>query len=54
MFIVVRFVSTMERTHGQHPISIDGSTWYPQACRLLKLNHNIHSFYQKSPYRKNM
>ena len=25
-----------------------GGTWYPQACRFLKLNHHIHSLWRKA------
>jgi putative transposase len=32
----------------EHPVSTDdGGTWYPQACKSLKLNHHIHSFVYK-------
>ncbi len=48
MFIVVRFISRLVKIYGPHPVSTDGGTWYPQDYRLLKLNHHIHSFYQKS------
>jgi hypothetical protein len=27
---------------GKHAISTDGGTWYPQACKFLKLKHHIH------------
>jgi hypothetical protein len=30
------------------PISTDGGTWYPLACRFLKPSHHIHSPYEKS------
>ncbi len=28
--------------------STDGGTWYPQATKLLKLKHHIHSPFEKS------
>lgn len=32
-----------------HPVSTDVGTWYPQACRFLRLHrHHIHSPYEKS------
>ncbi len=35
--------------YGKHPVSTDdGGTWYPQACRFLKLKHHIHSHWEKS------
>jgi hypothetical protein len=27
----------------KHPLSTDGGgTWYPQACKFLKIKHHIH------------
>ena len=43
MFVAERFVAGLVRTHGKHEVSTDGGTWYPQACRFLKLRHHIHS-----------
>ncbi len=48
MFVVERFLSTMIHDHGRHPVSTDGGTWYPQACRFLRLKHHIHSPFEKS------
>jgi putative transposase len=44
-----RFISDLAKVHGKHPVSTDGGTWYPQACRYLKLrHHHIHSSWEKS------
>ena len=48
MLIAERFLSGLVRVHGKHPISTDGGTWYPMACRLLKLKHHLHSSPEKS------
>ena len=48
MFVAERFIGGLVKRHGQHPISTDGGTWYPQACKFLKLNHHIHSPFEKS------
>ena len=48
MFVAERFLSNMVKTYGKHPVSTDGGTWYPQACEFLKLNHHIHSSWEKS------
>jgi putative transposase len=41
--------SDLAKVHGKHPVSTDGGTWYPQACRYLKLrHHHIHSSWEKS------
>jgi putative transposase len=47
MFVAERFTSVVIKNHGKHPVSTDGDTWYPQACRFLKLKHHIHSFFAK-------
>jgi putative transposase len=48
MFVAERFLSNVIKEYGEHPVSTDGGTWYPQACQFLKLNHHIHSPYEKS------
>ena len=48
MLLAEQFVSRLVGIHGQHPVSTDGGTWYPQACRFLRLPHHIHSPYEKS------
>jgi putative transposase len=48
MFVAERFLSNVVKEYGEHPVSTDGGTWYPQACQFLKLNHHIHSLYEKS------
>jgi putative transposase len=35
------------KKYGKHPVSTDGGTWYPQACKFLNMNHHLHSFYEK-------
>ena len=49
MFVAERFLSTLVQAHGKHPVSTDGGTWYPpQACQFLKLQHHLHSSFEKS------
>jgi hypothetical protein len=40
--------------HGKHPVSTDCETWYPQACRLLRMEHHLHSPYEKSIIERTM
>ena len=47
MFVAERFLSNIVGEYGTHLVSTDGGTWYPQACRFLKLDHHIHSFFAK-------
>ena len=48
MFVAERFLSGLVKSFGKHPVSTDGGTWYPMACKFLKLKHHIHSFFAKS------
>jgi putative transposase len=52
MFVAGRFLSNLVKDYDKHPLSADGGTWYPQACRFLKLEHHIHSPCEKKHYRK--
>jgi putative transposase len=54
IFVAERFLSDIVNEYGEHPVSTDGGTWYPQACRFLKLNHHIHSFLEKSIIERTM
>ncbi len=54
MLIAERFLPGLARVHGKHPISTDGGTWYPMACRLLKLKHHLHSSFEKSLVERTM
>ncbi len=49
MFVAQRFILNLVKRYGEHPVSTDGGTWYPQACRFLRLHHHI-----RSPYEKNI
>ncbi len=54
MLIAERFIAGLVRIHGKHPVSTDGGTWYPQACRFLKLDHHFHSSLEKSLIERTM
>jgi putative transposase len=49
MYVVAEcFLPGLLEEHGEHPVSTDGETWYPQAFRFPKFKHHIHSSYEKS------
>ena len=48
MFVAERFLYDITKDYGKHPVSTDGGTWYPQACKFLNLYHHLHSAYEKS------
>jgi putative transposase len=54
MFVAERFIAGLVNTYGKYPVSTDGGTWYPQACRFLKLDHHIHSPLEKSRIERTM
>lgn len=54
MLIAERFLSRVVRYYGNHPVSTDGGTWYPQACEFLKMDHHIHSPLEKSLIERTM
>ncbi len=47
MFVAERLLAGLINSHGKHPVSTDGFTWYPMACSFLGLEHHIHSFLAK-------
>jgi putative transposase len=54
MFAAERFLSNVVGEYGTHPVSTDGGTLYPHACRFLKLDHHIHSTLEKSLIERTM
>ncbi len=54
MFVAERFLSGLLEENGEHPVSTDGGTWYPQACRFLRVEHHLHSSYEKSIIERTM
>ena len=49
-----RGLEDVVHNYGIHPVSTDGGTWYPMACRFLKLRHHIHSSLEKSLIERTM
>ncbi len=48
MLVAERFIASLLDKYGRHPVSTDGGTWYPQACKFLKLKYHLHSSLEKS------
>ncbi|HET7389495.1 MAG TPA: DDE-type integrase/transposase/recombinase [Nitrososphaeraceae archaeon] len=48
ILVAEQFLQELIKKYGKYPVSTDGGSWYPQACRFLKLHHHIHSYYEKS------
>jgi putative transposase len=54
MFVAERFLSNLIKDYDKHPVSTDGGTWYPQACQFLKLDHHVHTSFEKSVIERTM
>jgi putative transposase len=48
MLVAERFIQKLATEYGKHPVRTDGGTWYPQACKFLRLDHHLHSSFEKS------
>ena len=48
ILVAEQFLQELIKKYGKYPVSTDGGTWYPQACRFLKLHHHTHSYYERS------
>jgi putative transposase len=54
MFVAERFLYNITKDYGKQPVSTDGGTWYPQACKFLNLHHHLHSSFEKSIIERTM
>jgi putative transposase len=48
MIVAEQFLKHLVINYGEHKVFSDGGTWYPQACKFLKLKHHLHSSFEKS------
>jgi putative transposase len=49
MLIAEQFIQRLATEYGKHSVRTDGgSTWYPQACKFLRLEHHLHSSFEKN------
>jgi len=48
ILVTEKFIRSLVSKYGRHTIYSDGSTWYPEACKVLKLKHYLHSPLEKS------
>ena len=48
ILVAEQFLQELIKKYGKNPVSTDGGTWYPQACRFLNLRHHTHSYYERS------
>ena len=51
LVVAEQFLKELIKKYEKYPVSSTdgGGTWYPQACRFLKLpHHHTHSYYERS------
>ena len=48
MLVAENFIRSLVSKYGKHTVYTDGDTWYPEACKMLRLNHYLHSPSEKS------
>ena len=51
MLVAEKFIRSLVFKYGRHTVYSDSGTWYPEACKILRLKHYLHSI-RKKPYRK--
>ncbi len=56
LVVAEHFIASLINKYGKRPVSTTdgGETWYLQAFRFLKLDHHIHSPYEKSLIERTM
>jgi putative transposase len=48
ILVAERFLQELVRRYGRHPVSTDGGTWYPYACKFAKIkHHHLHCSFEK-------
>jgi putative transposase len=47
MLVAERFIRSLVSIYGKHTVYTDGSTWYPEACIILRVKHYLHSSLRK-------
>ena len=48
MLVAENFIRSLVSKYGRHTVYTDGGTWYPEACKILRLKHYLHSPSEKS------
>src|SRR5512147_2990435 len=43
MLVLSSFLESLISKYGRHSVYSDDATWYPEACKILRLKHYLHS-----------
>jgi putative transposase len=53
MLVAERFIHELSTKYSKQSVSTDDDgTWYPQGCKFLKLEHHLHSKFEKSIFKR--
>ena len=48
MDVAEKFIRSLVQKDRKHVVFADGAIWYPQACNVFRLKHDLHSPFKKS------
>ena len=48
MLVAEKFIRSVVAKYGNYLGYTDGGTYYPEACKILGLKHNLHSSLRKA------
>ena len=48
MLVAENFITSLVFKYGRDTVYSDGGTWYPEACKILRLKHYLHSPLEKN------
>jgi putative transposase len=54
MIVAESFLRSLVKLYGKHIVYSDGGVWYPEACYSLRLNHRLHTSFEKSIIERTM
>ena len=52
--VAEKFIRSLVFKYGKHTVYTDGGTWYPEACKILRVKHYLHSPLEKSLIERNV
>ena len=48
IFVAENFIRSLVDKYCKHTVYTDGGTWYPKACKILRLKYYLHSPLEQS------
>ncbi len=47
MLVAEKFIRSLVSKYGRHAVYTDGGPCYDEECNILKLKHNLHSYFRR-------